>query len=71
MADSGSDGTLKRGGRGKPNPIDVHVGSRVRLRRTLLGMSQEKLARAVGLTLQQEEAITAFEEQRPGWLRAS
>ncbi len=38
---------------GKPNPIDIHVGSRVRLRRTLLGMSQEKLADAVGLTLQQ------------------
>ena len=28
---------------GKPNPVDVHVGARVRLRRTLLGMSQEKL----------------------------
>lgn len=38
---------------GKPNPIDIHVGSRVRLRRTLLGMSQEKLADAVGLTFQQ------------------
>jgi len=36
-----------------PNPIDVHVGSRVRLRRTLLGMSQEKLAKALGLTFQQ------------------
>ena len=38
---------------GKPNPIDVHVGSRVRLRRTLLGMSQEKLGEALGLTFQQ------------------
>lgn len=37
----------------KPNPIDVHVGGRVRLRRTLLGMSQEKLAQALGLTFQQ------------------
>src|ERR1700748_1341571 len=37
----------------KPNPVDVHVGSRVRLRRTLLGMSQEKLGNAVGLTFQQ------------------
>ena len=37
----------------KPNPIDVHVGSRVRLRRTLLGMSQEKLGEALGLTFQQ------------------
>lgn len=36
-----------------PNPIDVHVGSRVRLRRTILGMSQEKLGSAVGLTFQQ------------------
>jgi transcriptional regulator with XRE-family HTH domain len=36
-----------------PNPIDVHVGSRVRLRRTLLGLSQEKLGEAIGLTFQQ------------------
>ncbi|MCP5366321.1 MAG: helix-turn-helix transcriptional regulator [Hyphomicrobiales bacterium] len=38
---------------GVPNPVDVHVGGRVRLRRTLLGMSQEKLGEAVGLTFQQ------------------
>ena len=38
---------------GAPNPIDVHVGSRVRLRRTLMGMSQEKLGEAIGLTFQQ------------------
>jgi transcriptional regulator with XRE-family HTH domain len=38
---------------GKPNPVDVHVGARVRLRRTLLGMSQEKLGEAIGLTFQQ------------------
>ncbi len=38
---------------GGPNPIDVHVGGRVRLRRTLLGMSQEKLGEAIGLTFQQ------------------
>lgn len=37
----------------RPSPIDVHVGSRVRLRRTLLGMSQEKLGDALGLTFQQ------------------
>ena len=36
-----------------PNPIDIHVGSRVRLRRTLMGMSQEKLGQALGLTFQQ------------------
>ena len=35
------------------NPVDIHVGSRVRLRRTLLGMSQEKLGNALGLTFQQ------------------
>src|SRR5882724_1652530 len=39
--------------KGFPNPIDVHVGQRVRQRRTLLGMSQEKLAEAIGLTFQQ------------------
>ena len=38
---------------GVPNPVDIHVGSRVRLRRTLLGLSQEKLGDAVGLTFQQ------------------
>lgn len=38
---------------GKPNPVDVHVGGRVRLRRTLLGYSQEKLGDALGLTFQQ------------------
>ncbi len=43
---------MERGG-GRPNPIDVHVGSRVRLRRTLVGMSQEKLGEAIGLSFQQ------------------
>src|SRR5258707_1346983 len=38
---------------GRPNPIDVHVGSRIRRRRTLLGMSQERLGDALGLTFQQ------------------
>lgn len=38
---------------GAPNPIDVHVGSRIRLRRTLLGLSQEQLAKLLGLTFQQ------------------
>ena len=36
-----------------PNPVDIHVGTKVRQRRTLLGMSQEKLGTAVGLTFQQ------------------
>ena len=38
---------------GQPNPIDVHVGNRIRLRRTLLGYSQEKMAALLGLTFQQ------------------
>ncbi|MFQ5928046.1 MAG: helix-turn-helix domain-containing protein [Terriglobia bacterium] len=38
---------------GGPQPVDVYVGGRVRMRRTLLGMSQEKLGRAVGLTFAQ------------------
>jgi len=37
----------------KPNPVDQHVGSRVRLRRMLLGMSQERLGESIGITFQQ------------------
>ena len=37
----------------RPNPVDAHVGSRVRFRRMLLGMSQEKLGEKLGLTFQQ------------------
>src|SRR5215510_3635536 len=37
----------------RPNPVDVHVGSRVRMRRLMLGMSQEALAEAFGLSFQQ------------------
>ncbi len=51
---------VKRGPRGgiqpklvRPRPVDAHVGGRVRLRRTMLGMSQEKLGEAIGLTFQQ------------------
>ncbi len=40
-------------GTGKPSPIDVHVGTRVRQRRVLLGMTQTGLADALGLTFQQ------------------
>ena len=36
-----------------PSPIDVHVGSRIRLRRAMLGLTQEKLADGVGVTFQQ------------------
>jgi transcriptional regulator with XRE-family HTH domain len=37
----------------QPNPVDKHAGGRVRMRRMMLGMSQEKLADAIGLTFQQ------------------
>lgn len=36
-----------------PNPVDKYVGSRIRMRRIMLGMSQEKLGDALGLTFQQ------------------
>lgn len=36
-----------------PSPVDRHVGSRVRMRRMLIGMSQEKLGQTLGLTFQQ------------------
>jgi ribosome-binding protein aMBF1 (putative translation factor) len=48
--------TPRRPGRRKadrPDPTDVHVGSRVRLRRNMMGLSQEKLGEALGLTFQQ------------------
>jgi transcriptional regulator with XRE-family HTH domain len=38
---------------GAPNPVDVHVGNRIRLRRTLLGYSQQYMAKKLGLTFQQ------------------
>ena len=37
----------------RSSPIDAHVGARIRLRRTLMGMSQERLGEALGLTFQQ------------------
>jgi transcriptional regulator with XRE-family HTH domain len=37
----------------KPNPIDVHVGGRIRMRRNMLGLSQEKLGESLGITFQQ------------------
>ena len=45
--------TKKQTSREGPNPIDVHVGSRMRLRRNLLDMNQTKLAKAIGVTYQQ------------------
>ncbi|HEY7989984.1 MAG TPA: helix-turn-helix domain-containing protein [Stellaceae bacterium] len=53
MSELPGDGRRRRRKSDKPSPIDVHVGSRVRLRRTLLGMSQERLGNAIGLTFQQ------------------
>lgn len=49
MADDDHEGRNAR----RPNPIDLHVGSRVRLQRMLAGMSQEKLGEFLGLTFQQ------------------
>ena len=37
----------------KPNPVDMHVGGRIRLRRNMLGMSQERLGESLGITFQQ------------------
>ena len=49
-----SEGTVKQANvKRTPNPIDKHVGSRVRMRRLMLGMSQQKLADGLGLTFQQ------------------
>lgn len=52
MAPSDDGETAEKSAR-RANPIDAHVGGRVRLRRMLLGMSQEKLAEKLGLTFQQ------------------
>lgn len=51
--DAGDAEDAPRGGSRRANPMDVHVGARVRLRRMLLGMSQEKLGEHLGLTFQQ------------------
>ncbi len=54
MAKSKSGSKLGYGhGTGIPNPVDVHVGARLRQRRTLLGMNQTALGDAIGLTFQQ------------------
>jgi len=44
---------VARTGADNPNPVDIHVGGRLRMRRSMLGMSQETLAESVGLTFQQ------------------
>ncbi len=54
MAKSKSGSKLGYGhGTGIPNPVDVHVGARLRQRRKLLGMNQTKLGSSIGLTFQQ------------------
>jgi len=53
------DLTTKADREHRASPIDAHVGARVRLRRTLLGMSQEKLGDALGLTFQQVQKYAA------------
>jgi transcriptional regulator with XRE-family HTH domain len=49
----GAEDRSRMANKKQPNPIDVHVGSRVRLRRMMLGMSQEKLGEHLGITFQQ------------------
>ena len=53
MAKKARKSSGRMASKGFPNPIDVHVGARIRLRRTLLGISQERLAEMIGLTFQQ------------------
>ncbi len=53
MKDKNQKNARGRTPQGAPNPVDVHVGARIKMRRTLLGMSQEKLAGLLGLTFQQ------------------
>jgi transcriptional regulator with XRE-family HTH domain len=52
--DSGAPAGKATPGKGDgPSPVDLHVGARIKLRRSLLGLSQEKLGDALGLTFQQ------------------
>lgn len=46
-----SDGPQQSGKR--PNPTDIYVGTRVRMRRKMMGLSQEKLGEKLGITFQQ------------------
>jgi transcriptional regulator with XRE-family HTH domain len=52
-AKTGEDKMADKENKKKPNPTDTHVGSRIRLRRNMLGMSQEKLGENLGITFQQ------------------
>ncbi|WP_207461801.1 helix-turn-helix domain-containing protein [Azospirillum sp. SYSU D00513] len=57
--------TLTDGEAASPSAVDVHVGGRIRLRRTLMGITQTQLAVSVGLTFQQ---VQKYEK---GWNRVS
>lgn len=52
-----SSSLRRRGRRGRaspgPNPIDIHVGKRLRERRTMMGLSQQEIGRLLGVTFQQ------------------
>jgi|SRR5690606_691650 len=52
-AKPGEEKMVDKENKKKPNPTDMHVGSRIRLRRNMLGMSQEKLGESLGITFQQ------------------
>ena len=52
-AKAGEEKMADKENKKKPNPTDTHVGSRIRLRRNMLGMSQEKLGESLGITFQQ------------------
>lgn len=52
-AKAGEEKMVDKDNKKKPNPTDMHVGSRIRLRRNMLGMSQEKLGENLGITFQQ------------------
>lgn len=52
-AKAGEEKMADKENKKKPNPTDMHVGSRIRLRRNMLGMSQEKLGENLGITFQQ------------------
>ena len=53
MAADGEDGAEKPERESRASPVDAHVGTRIKLRRTLMGMSQERLGESLGLTFQQ------------------
>lgn len=52
-SETGEENMTDNDNKKKPNPTDIHVGSRIRLRRNMLGMSQEKLGESLGITFQQ------------------